>query len=315
MRLQHWYALSLVRRSYRYLHLDVFTEALFGGNQLAVFADARGLGSRTMQAIAKEMNFSETTFVLPADGEDTDMRVRIFTPGEELPMAGHPVIGTAFALACTGVLAPDRPRVVFGLGVGPTNVDLVWGDEHLSFAWMTQRNPAFGTPAREPAAAARALRLPEAAVTGTNLPVQSVSCGVPFLIVPLMSREAVDAARMDADAHASLCREMAIDEQPVYLFSTERGGDDTVAYSRMFGPGIGIPEDPATGSAAGPLGCYLLRHEVVAAADARAMVFLQGARMGRPSFMHVSIGAAGQDITTVRVGGRAVLAGDGIFYV
>src|SRR5882672_4022144 len=98
-------------KSYRYLHLDVFTDHLFGGNQLAVILDARGLELPTMQAIAKEMNFSETTFVLPADRTDTDLRVRIFTPGEELPMAGHPTIGTAFALARTGVLTPGRDRV------------------------------------------------------------------------------------------------------------------------------------------------------------------------------------------------------------
>src|SRR5499433_3521086 len=103
-------------RSYRFLQLDVFTDRLFGGNQLAVFLDGRGLSSDTMQAIAKEMNFSETTFVLPAEQAGADMRVRIFTPGAELPMAGHPTIGTTFALARTGVLAPGRDRVVFALG-------------------------------------------------------------------------------------------------------------------------------------------------------------------------------------------------------
>src|SRR5580765_1343487 len=109
-------------RSYRYLHYDVFTDHLFGGNQLAVFLDGRGLSGETMQAIAKEMNFSETTFVLPPERTGTDLRVRIFTPGEELPMAGHPTIGTAFALVRAGVLEPGRQHVVFGLGVGPTDV-------------------------------------------------------------------------------------------------------------------------------------------------------------------------------------------------
>src|SRR6478752_3855382 len=107
-------------RSYRYLHLDVFTARPFAGNQLAVFLDGRGLTADEMQAIAKEMNFSESTFVLPAEETGTDMRVRIFTPGEELPMAGHPTIGTAFALAAAGSLDRSRQRVVFGLGVGPT---------------------------------------------------------------------------------------------------------------------------------------------------------------------------------------------------
>src|SRR5438105_9780189 len=102
-------------RSYRYLHYDVFTDRLFGGNQLAVFLDGRGLAPETMQAIAKEMNFSETTFVLPAESPGTDTRLRIFTPGEELPMAGHPTIGSAFALARAGVIEPGRERFVFGL--------------------------------------------------------------------------------------------------------------------------------------------------------------------------------------------------------
>src|SRR3954447_4924563 len=125
-------------RSYRSLHYDVFTDRLFGGNQLAVGLDGRGLTSDTMQSIAKEMNFSETTFVLPAAREGTDVRMRIFTPVAELPMAGHPTIGSTFALARTGVLARGRDRFVFGLNVGPVPVDLTWKGDDLSFAWMTQ---------------------------------------------------------------------------------------------------------------------------------------------------------------------------------
>ena len=119
-------------RSYRYLHYDVFTARLFGGNQLAVFPDARGLADETMQAIAKEMNFSETTFVLPAERPDTDVRMRIFTPADELPMAGHPTIGSTFALAQIGVIAPRRDRFVFGLGVGPIPVTLTWRGDDLA---------------------------------------------------------------------------------------------------------------------------------------------------------------------------------------
>src|SRR4051812_31369955 len=131
-------------RSYRYLHYDVFTDHLFGGNQLAVVLDGRGLATATMQAIAKEMNFSETTFVLPAERADTDVRLRIFTPGQELPTAGHPTIGSTFALARCGVLAARRDRFTFGQGVGPVPVELTWNGEDLSFAWMTQANPVFG---------------------------------------------------------------------------------------------------------------------------------------------------------------------------
>src|SRR5204863_3606097 len=184
-------------RSYRYLHYDVFTDHLFGGNQLAVVLDGRGLSAAVMQAIAKEMNFSETTFVLPPERTDTDVRMRIFTPGDELPMAGHPTIGSTFALARAGVIEPGRARFVFGLGIGPVPVALEWRGDDLHFAWMTQLAPTFGEPLADPAAAAAALSLPASAVTGTNLPVQVVSCGVPFLFVPLTTRSAVDEAQVD----------------------------------------------------------------------------------------------------------------------
>src|SRR5882672_8070741 len=151
-------------RSYRYLHYDVFTDHLFGGNQLAVFPDGRGLSTETMQSIAKEMNFSETTFVLPAELPGTDFRMRIFTPGSELPMAGHPTIGTAFALARTGALAPGRESFVFGLGIGPTPVTLTWKDQDLGFAWMTQSLPTFSEPLPNRSLAATALGLSDAAV-------------------------------------------------------------------------------------------------------------------------------------------------------
>ena len=129
---------------YRYLHYDVFTDARFEGNPLAVLPDARGLSTEQMQTIAQEMAFSETTFVLPRERDDTDIRMRIFTPAAELPMAGHPTIGSTFALAREGLIRPGAERFVFGLGVGPTPVDLSWDGEALSFAWMTQRAPEFG---------------------------------------------------------------------------------------------------------------------------------------------------------------------------
>src|SRR5499427_409955 len=125
-------------RSYRYLHYDVFTDHLFGGNQLAVFVDGRGLSGETMQAIAKEMNFSETTFVLPPETPGTDVRMRIFTPAAELPMAGHPTIGTTFALTRAGAIDRGRQKFVFGCGIGPIPVAMNWNGDDLGFAWMTQ---------------------------------------------------------------------------------------------------------------------------------------------------------------------------------
>lgn len=302
-------------RSYRYLHYDVFTDHLFGGNQLAVFLDGRGLSTETMQAIAKEMNFSETTFVLPSEKTGTDVRMRIFTPGEELPMAGHPTIGSAFALARAGVIERGRERFVFGLGIGPVPVTLSWKGEDLSFAWMSQAKPAFGAPLSNPAAAAAALSVPPPAVAGTGLPAQVVSCGVPFLFVPLTSRAAVDNATVNRNALDDLLRSSNSGAHGVFLFSAERGGDRATVYSRMFAPGLGVSEDPATGSASGPLGCYLVQHKVVSPAKAGTMLSLQGVKMGRPSHVHIAIGLDKGEITKVRVGGESVLAGEGTLYV
>jgi trans-2,3-dihydro-3-hydroxyanthranilate isomerase len=308
-------------RSYRYLHYDVFTDHLFGGNQLAVFLDGRGLTTETMQAVAKEMNFSETTFVLPPEAAGTDVRMRIFTPGEELPAAGHPTIGTTFALARSGAIAPGLARFVFGLGIGPVPVALTWAGDDLSFAWMTQPNPSFGDPIADPSGAAAALSLPPAAVAGTGLPVQVVSCGVPFLFVPLTTRSAVDGASVNRDALDRLLQSSGANAHGVFIFSAQPGadrGDRATAYSRMFAPEIGVAEDPATGIASGPLGCYLVRHKIVPSEKAGAMLSLQGVKMGRPSHVHISIGLGQEDqgeIVSVRVGGESVLAGEGTLYL
>src|SRR5262249_10780551 len=133
-------------RTYRYLHWDVFTDHVLSGNQLAVFPDASGLDTQLMQAIALEMAFSETTFVFTAEHPNTDFRVRIFTARSEIPMAGHPTIGTTFALAHAGLIPNQSSRITLGLGVGPTSVALEWISNRLHFAWMTQRLPEFGRP-------------------------------------------------------------------------------------------------------------------------------------------------------------------------
>jgi len=303
-------------RSYRYLHLDVFTDRRFGGNQLAVFLDGRGLTSEAMQAIAQEMNFSESTFVLPPERGDTDVRMRIFTPGSELPMAGHPTVGSTFALARSGVIAAGRERFVFGLGVGPTPVTMTWRDGELTFVWMEQRPPIFGPTVADPAVAAAAIGLQPAAIAGTGWPVQQVSCGVPYLIVALATRAAVDSAVLNQRALDDLRSAHGVEASALYIFSTEPGPDRATVYSRMFASDLGVAEDPATGSAAGPLGCYLVRHKIVAPDKASAMISRQGVKMGRPSDIHISIGAdASGAITSVRVGGSAVLVGDGILYV
>jgi trans-2,3-dihydro-3-hydroxyanthranilate isomerase len=303
-------------RSYRYLHYDVFTDHLFGGNQLAVVLDGRGLPTKTMQAIAKEMNFSETTFVLPPEQPGTDARMRIFTPADELPTAGHPTIGTTFALARCGAIEGGRQRFVFGCGIGPVPVTMNWNGDDLAFAWMTQSLPTFGKPIPDPARAAAALSLSPAAVAGTGHPVQVVSCGVPFVFVPLTTRSAVDNAVVNPGVLESLIAATGSGAHGAFVFSAQPGDRTATVYSRMFAPEIGVAEDPATGIASGALGCYLVRHKIVPRKKAEGMISLQGVKMGRPSRIHISIGSSTSgEVTSVRVGGEAVLAGEGTLYV
>jgi trans-2,3-dihydro-3-hydroxyanthranilate isomerase len=293
---------------YRYLHYDVFTDRRFGGNQLAVFPEASGIAARTMQQIAREIGFAETTFVTPSEAPGTDIRMRIFTPGTELPMAGHPVVGSTFALARDGAIAAGRTDWVFGLNIGPTRVSMEWnGASQLSFAWMTQRLPEFGRVFDDAGRTAAALGLDVADIRATDLPVQQVSCGVPFVFVPLQTREAVDRAAPDA----------RLLDFEAYVFTMDRAdaGDGAVTYSRMFAPQFGVVEDPATGGASGPLGAYLVRHKLVADEQARAMLNLQGVKMGRPSSIHISIESTHGTISGVRVGGTSVFVAEGTMEV
>ena len=296
-------------RAYRYVHLDVFTDRRLQGNQLYVFVQPAGLDTDTMQTMTRESNLSECTFVFPPEQAGTDHRVRICGRNNEMPFAGHPTIGTAFALAHTGVLKAGAAKTVFGLGVGPTNVDLEWKDGKLAFAWMTQLKPTFGKAIDSGAAVAAALGLEaSASAAKSGVPAgQEVNCGSNFFIVPLATRKAVDAAVLDRAKVDAMFNAAGIPRRGLYVFSTERGQDDATAYSRLLSAG-GI-EDPATGSAAGPAGSFAAKYGL-AAGDA-AIVFLQGALVRRPSRLHVRVGASGGEITSVKVGGSSVVVGEG----
>jgi trans-2,3-dihydro-3-hydroxyanthranilate isomerase len=248
--------------------------------------------------------------VFPPEQAGTDHRVRIFTRTAETPFAGHPTIGTAFALAHTGVLKPGASRTMFGLGVGPTNVDLEWKDGKLAFAWMTQLKPTFGKSITDGAAVAAAIGLdPGASVAKAGVPAgQEVNCGSNFFIVPLATRKAVDAAVLDRAKVDALFNAAGIQRRGLYIFSTERGQDEATAYSRLLSAG-GI-EDPATGSAAGPAGSFAAKYGL-AAAGSGSIVFLQGVLVRRPSRIHVRIGNTGDEITSVKVGGSSVVVGEG----
>ena len=293
--------------SARYLLVDVFTDEAFGGNQLAVFVDGRQVPEDLMQPIARELNLSETTYVLPPTDPADLCRLRIFTPLEELPMAGHPTVGSAFALAVEGRITPPA-TVRFAEGVGPVPVEVEGTAGQPTGAVMVQPLPRFGPRLGEPARAAAMLSLAEADLE-PNLPLEVVSCGVPYLIVPLTSLDAVARARLRPDLWEDLLGGFA--SRHVYLYSHQTLGADATVHARMFAPAAGVPEDPATGSASGPLGCYLMRHGLVAAGERVPIVCEQGYEIGRPSRIEVEISGDRERIREVRVGGACVLVGEG----
>jgi trans-2,3-dihydro-3-hydroxyanthranilate isomerase len=299
-------------RRLHYHRVDVFTDRAFGGNPLAVFTNGRGLSTETMQAIAKEFNLSETTFVLPADDAAHDWRVRIFTPGSELPMAGHPTVGTSFVLAREHLVRRDEREttIILEEGVGPVPVRIEFEAGEPSFAEMRQPLPTFGPRLTDLRSVAAMLSLEESDVD-SDLPVEVVSCGVPFLYVPLRSLDAAHRARPRADLMERGSGEHGIPPE-VFVFTREVEHEGSTIHSRMFAPCIGITEDPATGAASGPLGCYLVTHGVLASGD---LVSEQGIEMGRPSFIHIRIEREGEQITAVRVGGRCHFAGEGFIEV
>jgi trans-2,3-dihydro-3-hydroxyanthranilate isomerase len=290
----------------RYLQYDVFTDKALAGNQLAVFTDTSGLTAEQMQAMTRETKFSECTFVQPAEAPGTDVRLRIFGPANELQFAGHPVIGSTFALADDGVIKAGRKEFTFGLGIGPTLVELEWQGDRLQFAWMTQQKPTYGPEFPTPALLAGALGLDASAIR-PNTPPQEVSCGSPFMFVPLVSRAAVDQAVIDTRAAAAAFASAKLMRRGLFIFTPEPGADGATVYSRM----MGANEDPATGSASGPLGCYLVKHGIVSADKAGSIVSSQGVKMGRPSRIHIKLDMQGNEVARVRVGGTSVLVGEG----
>lgn len=285
---------SMSARRFSYVQVDVFTSRPLEGNALAVFTDARGLSDGDMQAVARETNLSETTFVLPDPGAPAGapVRVRIFTVGEEVPFAGHPTLGTAAVLRSRSV----GGRVVLSLGVGEIPVQLSDGEAGL-FGEMRQRDPVFGRihPREE---VARALGLAPADLD-PSAPVQTVSTGLAFAIVPVRSLATLRALRVDwgrADAYLA-----GTDARLFYLVSRETEDAAAGVHARMVFYG---GEDPATGSAAGCCAAWMVRHGV--AAPGEPVLIEQGIEVRRPSRIYVRAAREGDRVTDVRVGGNVV---------
>ncbi len=301
---------------YRFVQVDVFTDAPFGGNPLAVFPEAEGLSSRDMQRLALEMNLSETTFVLPPRAPGADFRVRIFTPARELPFAGHPVVGTHWVLANLGRVDLHEPvtRVHFELGVGVLPADLHVSAGRVDRVVMTQDRPVFLTVLEDVSELAEGLGLPPEAIVETGLPAQLVSTGMPQMMVPIRSLaevQSLDAGQLNVAALGRACRAMGSD--CVHVFTQEVEQPGYTVHVRMFAPLLGVPEDPATGSANGALGAYLVHHGAVPLGETTTHIVVeQGAEMGRPSTLYVEVDADDEEITAVRVGGRVVPVAEGV---
>ena len=287
--------------NYRLRTVDVFTERPFAGNQLAVVLGGDGIATERMQAIAREMNISETTFVLPADQSDAAARIRIFTPTSELPFAGHPTVGTAWVLLDEGLVRDGATEFVLQEGVGPVPVRVDHSSRHLKL-WMQHPAVSFGDVVHDRVGLAAALGLQPGDLV-PDVPVQVVSTGVPFLFVALRDARTVDQALSSSERLGSFFASR--DPLAVFLFASIGANN---LYSRMFAPHIlGITEDAATGAASGPLGAFAVRYGLVARSAEVAIVSEQGTKMGRQSFIHIRLRYSNADMPTlIEVGGSVV---------
>ena len=287
-------------RSYRYRVVDVFTTQPLEGNPLAVFPEASGLDDVTMQKIAREMNLSETVFVVPASRASLAAGVRIFTPTRELPFAGHPTVGTSFVLLDEGVVPAGTKQFVLEEKVGPVPIRVETGERPL--IWLTTPPISYGRT-YDRLRCAQALGV--AAHDLLDITPQWLSAGNPTVFIALRDRRAVDDVWLDSHGVSII---KGADAAPicVFVFTPVPEG----AYARMFAPEYGVPEDPATGSSTGPLAAFMIRHRLVSGAAGTRFVSEQGTKMGRRSLLYVELhGAGGAD--GIDVGGYVTPIAEG----
>jgi trans-2,3-dihydro-3-hydroxyanthranilate isomerase len=270
-----------------FVTVDVFTDQPFGGNPLAVIPDARGLTDAQMQAIAREFNYSEHTFVLPPADPANTARVRIFNPAEEMPFAGHPNVGTAYALARAGTVLgrPLGDAMVFEEGAGPVRAEVVRDGGTVTGARIAAPQPLELGPELPAAPLAACVGLPPQAFAGAAHPPRVASIGLTQVFAELPDLATLAAARPDPAAFAAAETALPLAGAALLLHLWTRTGPGAVR-ARMFGPTIGVPEDPATGSAAGALGAML-----AARGEGDDLVIEQGIEMGRPSRIEVAVRA------------------------
>jgi trans-2,3-dihydro-3-hydroxyanthranilate isomerase len=285
----------------KFFQVDVFTDQVFGGNPLAVFPEPGSLTEAAHLQIAREMNLSETTFVYPPKNPEADFKIRIFTPGKEIPFAGHPTLGTAHILWETGKIASASDSVVLEMGAG-----LIKVSKRQKNLFMEQPRPSFGDTVEAVDQVAEALSIGSGEIN-SRFPLQVVSTGFPALYVPLKNLKAVQ----NVELNLTVLRKILGSVDMIYVFTAETQDSRSTVHSRAFAPFIGIPEDPATGSAGGALGAYLVHHKVIENLDSSAIVIEQGFEVNRPSTIQVSVGKIGEEIRSIQVGGQAVTVLEG----
>lgn len=292
-----------------YFILDVFTNVPFGGNQLAVFTDAAAIPEEKLQVIANEMNLSETVFLYPPETAGGDFKMRIFTPANEMPTAGHPTIGTAHLLL-NELHRPLKKEEVLIIEqpVGPISVTFQQDAGYFNLLTMQQPNPIFGNLIQNRSMIADMLSIKEDELM-PGMPIQCISCGNNFMYIPVTSLAVLAKIKIRVDLLQQHANKLGT--QALYIFTTNTESESDTR-GRMFAPLWGMHEDPATGSASGPLGCYLVRHAIN---DGKMITCEQGVEMGRPSTIKVQIGHENEVVNKVLVGGEAVLVGKGTMFV
>ncbi|HXN08621.1 MAG TPA: PhzF family phenazine biosynthesis protein [Candidatus Acidoferrales bacterium] len=287
---------------YQFEQVDVFTTKLFAGNPLAVFTDGTGLTHDQMQLIAREMNLSETTFVVPSTRPECVARYHIFTPGQELPFAGHPTLGTAYVLARSGRVPKGATSFNMEAKVGAVLVRIEGPASDPKAIFFTSPEVRFGRMYENRSQIAAALNVGEAGLL-PGAPIQQAGCPVFFLYIGLKTPEVVDSVIMNQAAISPLLGD--VESSGIYVFAPT--GATNQFYSRMLGfEHVGVVEDPATGSAASPLGAYLVHHGLVKGDAKIEMTINQGVKMGRPSLLTVHVQRSGSAVNRIEVGGSVV---------
>jgi len=298
------------RRTLTFYQADVFSNLPFGGNPVAVLPEAQGLTDRELQQIAREMNLSETVYVLPPEDPSAAAKIRIFTPIQEIPFAGHPVIGAFFVLAAVGRLPLIEPvtRVHYECNIGVFPLEVYVRKDEILRVVMTQPKPEFlgrVETVKDLFEVANVLGLAKKDITGAKFPVEVVSTGLPVIIVPVRTLTAVRSIVPNDAGIKELCARYGANG--LMVFTTVTVEAVSSVHTRVFAPPIGVPEDPATGSASGALGAYLVHNGVVPVGPTTEIIAEQGYEVDRPSRIMIVVESDDDTIQEVKVGGQAVM--------